>query len=292
MNIEQLGYITVTSADLGAWRRYACEVLGLMPNEALCDENRLAFRSDERAQRLIIESGPRDRFHSAGWELADSAALEAARVELEQAGVAVEAGIAKECKSRGVPEMLRASDPAGNRFELFCDPEGAAEPFASPVPGQRFVTGALGLGHVVLPATDLAACRDFYTNVMGFRMSDFIRAGPMEIHFLHCNRRHHSLALINAESPSGLWHVMLEVSGSDAVVAAMDRLTASGQQPRATLGRHTNDGMFSFYLATPSGFDLEFGCEGIQVDDANWQVEEMSAPSFWGHEWAAPDAAD
>jgi len=292
MNVEQLGYITVRSADLGAWRRYASEVLGLMPNEALCDERRLVLRSDERVQRLVIESGSRDGFDCAGWELADSAALDAAGAELEQAGIEVEAGSAEECKVRGVPALLRASDPAGNRFELFCAPEVSGEPFVSPVPGQRFVAGELGLGHVVLPATALEACRDFYTEVMGFRMSDFIHAGPMEIHFLHCNPRHHSLALINADSPTGLWHVMLEVSGSDAVVAAMDRLTASGQQPRATLGRHTNDRMFSFYLATPSGFDLEFGCEGIQVDDATWQVEEMSAPSFWGHEWAAPDAAD
>lgn len=288
MNVVQLGYITVTSADLAAWRQYACDILGLMPNEALCEESRLTLRNDARAQRLIIESGPRDLFSSAGWELADSAALEAARVELEEAGVEVEAGSAKECKARGVPEMLRASDPAGNRFELFHAAEGAAEPFASPVPGQRFVTGELGLGHVVLPAPGLEECRDFYTQVMGFRMSDFIHAGPMEINFLHCNSRHHSLALVNAESPTGLWHLMLEVSRADEVVAAMDRLTASGQQPRATLGRHTNDRMFSFYLATPSGFDLEFGCQGIHVDDATWEVWEMSAPSFWGHEWAAP----
>ena len=290
MDVVQLGYITVASAKLPAWRQYACEVLGLMPNESLCNEGRLALRSDERAQRLMIESAPSDRFGSAGWELADSAALEAAAVELEGAGVPVQAGSAEESQARGVSALLRACDPAGNPFELFCGADCATEPFVSPVPGQHFVAGALGLGHVVLPAAELDACRDFYTGVMGFRMSDFIHTGPMSINFLHCNPRHHSLALVSVDSPLGLFHLMLEVGGADEVVAAMDRLTDSGQQPRATLGRHTNDRMFSFYMPTPSGFDLEFGCEGIHVDDASWEVTEMSAPSFWGHKWSAPSA--
>ena len=35
----------------------------------------------------------------------------------------------------------------------------------------------------------------------------------------------------------------------------------------ATLGRHVNDKMLSFYMKTPGGFDIEFGCEGLEVAD-------------------------
>ena len=290
MNVLQLGYVTIASVELAAWRSFACDVLGLMPNEALCDAGRLVLRSDERALRVSVESGPRDRFLAAGWELADAAALEAAGRELEAAGVPVEVGSPEECAARCVQALLRASDPAGNHFELFHGAAHAGDPCASPAAGQRFVAGELGLGHVVLPASCHDECRDFYKDLLGFRMSDFLHAGPMQISFLHCNPRHHSLALVGAETPAGLWHVMFEVSSLEEVVAARDRLAAAGEEPRATLGRHTNDRMVSFYLRSPSGFDVEFGCQGILVDDANWQVEAMSAPSFWGHQWATGDS--
>jgi 3,4-dihydroxy-9,10-secoandrosta-1,3,5(10)-triene-9,17-dione 4,5-dioxygenase len=36
-----------------------------------------------------------------------------------------------------------------------------------------------------------------------------------------------------------------------------------------TLGTHTDDRMTSFYLRTPSGFEIEYGCGGRFVDDAS-----------------------
>ena len=50
------------------------------------------------------------------------------------------------------------------------------------------------------------------------------------------------------------------------------------------VGRHTNDRMLSFYSRSPSGFDVEFGCEGIRVDDETWVVDEITAASEWGHQ--------
>ena len=39
-----------------------------------------------------------------------------------------------------------------------------------------------------------------------------------------------------------------------------------------TLGRHTNDLMTSFYVRTPSGFEIEYGTGGLVVDDDTWEV--------------------
>jgi 3,4-dihydroxy-9,10-secoandrosta-1,3,5(10)-triene-9,17-dione 4,5-dioxygenase len=54
----------------------------------------------------------------------------------------------------------------------------------------------------------------------------------------------------------------------------------------ATLGRHVNDLMLSFYMRTPGGFDVEFGCEGRQVDDEKWIARESTAVSLWGHDFS------
>ncbi|PFW97866.1 Iron-dependent extradiol dioxygenase [Nocardia farcinica] len=43
--------------------------------------------------------------------------------------------------------------------------------------------------------------------------------------------------------------------------------------------------MISFYVRTPGGWDLEFGCDGRLVDE-NYVAEEMTADSYWGHDWA------
>ena len=50
-----------------------------------------------------------------------------------------------------------------------------------------------------------------------------------------------------------------------------------------TLGRHTNDRMTSFYVRTPSGFEIEYGTGGLLVDDATWVVRPYDAGSVWGH---------
>jgi len=50
-----------------------------------------------------------------------------------------------------------------------------------------------------------------------------------------------------------------------------------------SLGRHTNDHMTSFYVRTPSGFEIEYGTGGRLIDDATWEVGTFDAQSFWGH---------
>jgi 3,4-dihydroxy-9,10-secoandrosta-1,3,5(10)-triene-9,17-dione 4,5-dioxygenase len=60
----------------------------------------------------------------------------------------------------------------------------------------------------------------------------------------------------------------------------------------ATLGRHANDLVVSFYVATPGGFDIEYGTDGRLVDDATWISRETTAISLWGHQFAAAAGVD
>lgn len=57
----------------------------------------------------------------------------------------------------------------------------------------------------------------------------------------------------------------------------------------STLGCHTNDHMVSFYVQTPSGFQVEYGYGGRLIEDAAWEVQLHRSPSIWGHR--APAAA-
>ena len=54
----------------------------------------------------------------------------------------------------------------------------------------------------------------------------------------------------------------------------------------ATLGRHCNDQMISFYMKTPGGFDLEYGFGGLTVDWSKHAVFEATKVSQWGHDFS------
>ena len=281
MDIRGLGYIGLNVADLDAWQVYARQ-LGAMVVACGGDES-FAMKIDDRPYRVLVQrSGGREGIAFSGWELPDGAALRQATAELESEGFAVEPSTVEERAARRVRGLVRTTDPAGVAVELFWGSVLDHELFVSPTGVSGFVTGDMGLGHIVLGTPDLEGSVDFYTRVMGFRVSDYWKPGSTDVVFARCNPRHHSIAFVSAPE-TVLYHFMFEACTLDDVGYTLDRLQMGGGQLSMGLGRHTNDQMVSFYSISPSGFDVEFGCGGVRVDDATWSVSEITKPSFWGH---------
>ena len=291
--IRSLGYLRIESADVAAWREFGVRILGMVEGRGP-EEGALYLRMDDFSARLVIVPGSRDRLLSSGWEVADAAELAAVGRALADAGVAVKAGSPDELAARRVGDLLRFDDPAGNAVEVFCGAALEHRPAVSPY-GNTFVTGEMGMGHVVLPVAGAAdAAFAFYTDVLGFRLRDSMRMPaefvggapgdpPVWFRFLGCCPRHHSLALAPMPAPAGIVHLMIEVAALDDVGRALERCTRRGAPVSASLGRHANDLMVSFYVRTPGGFDIEYGTDGRLVDDATWVGRETTAVSLWGH---------
>jgi 3,4-dihydroxy-9,10-secoandrosta-1,3,5(10)-triene-9,17-dione 4,5-dioxygenase len=72
----------------------------------------------------------------------------------------------------------------------------------------------------------------------------------------------------------------------DDVGRALERVRKHKVPLSATLGRHMNDQMVSFYVKSPGGFDVEYGTEGLTVDDERWVARESTAVSYWGHDFS------
>ena len=79
---------------------------------------------------------------------------------------------------------------------------------------------------------------------------------------------------------------MVEVENMPEVGRAIDRMHAHKVQQTATLGQHTNDKMTSFYMRTPSNFDIEFGYGGAVLDWNEHIVHEFTRTSLWGHDFS------
>ncbi len=282
--VSQLGYLGFEVSDLDAWARFSEEILGVEARRT--SETALELRIDGRAGRFFLHQGPRDDLSALGFEVADGDALEALAHRFTEVGLPFEWGDDTLCRGRRAQRVLRTKDPAGNGLELFCGPESAETPFASALAPGGFVADDLGLGHAAISARSQAESLAFYTQLLGFRLSDRIVCEyygyPVDMVFLHCNARHHTLAF-GEQQPKRIHHFLLEAAEVDDVGKAYDRALSKGVRFMNTLGKHPNDEMFSFYAFTPSGFQFEFGHGGRLVDDADWTPTTYDRISDWGH---------
>ncbi len=160
---QALGYVGVRAKDLSDWASYGSGLLGLQRIDK--SRSTLAFRMDDRKQRIIVDADGGEGIGFFGWEVADAAALDALAARLENERVNVAHGARSLADERHVKDLIVLNDPVGNRLEIFHGAETTAEPFKPGRSISGFRTGPLGLGHVVLNV-DTAATVDRIVGVL------------------------------------------------------------------------------------------------------------------------------
>lgn len=287
--VRSLSHLRLRSPDPASWSTFGVDVLGM---DAVELPQGFGFRIDEHPHRLVVVAGERG-IDGVGFDVGSATALEALSERAARAGFEVSWVNATEAEAIGVSGAARLTDPFGTPVELVHGPRLLPDaPVRRHVSG--FVTGELGAGHVVLGGTGVDEALSFYREILGFEVRNTQRragshAGyPQDrIWFLGCNGRHHTVALFERPGPSELVHFMVEVATIDDVGRAHDRALAAGLPQRLTLGRHSNDGMISFYTSTPDDFTVEVGCDGIVVAMGEPEYE-ATAGSLWGHARVQP----
>ncbi len=291
MKLKGVGYVGINSTDVEAWRPFAVDVLGLMPVDAPVGSsgppNSLWLKMDRRHWRIAVHPSDHQGLAYVGWELADAASFDAAVKELDAHGLAVKLPDESERASRAVKALARFEDPMGHTHELFWGAAVDEFPFVSPQGVSGFVTDGVGLGHVLFNVPSSWEAADFYTKVLGFRLTDWFQWGPNSAVFVHTTPRHHSAAFVDLDLPGGfgLNHFMIEANTLEDVGRAYDRAIDAKLNIVNSLGQHINDPMISFYVQSPSGFNVEFGCAGLMIDDEDtWAPTEWSGRGeIWGH---------
>jgi 2,3-dihydroxybiphenyl 1,2-dioxygenase len=281
--IKSLAYLGMISPACKEWETFGPEVLGLH-HAGYGPDGAARFRVDEAAHRIAIHPGERNAVGYIGWSLNGEADAKAVASRVVAYGIEVTRARDDESEQRKVEGFYWFHDPSGFRHELSWGQVHTATPFRAGRAISGFRTGEQGLGHVVLAVSDLEQSDRFYREVMGFHPSDTVKDGGLHAHFYHVNGRHHSLAI--ARLPTGqpaFLHLMIEVDALDDVGTALDLCEQRGIPITTTLGRHSNDRMISFYMYTPSGFRLEYGWGGLDVDDDLWVPRTYDKPSLWGH---------
>ncbi len=281
--ITGLSYIGFASPAYEEWLGFGPDVLGLELADRGAD-GAVRLRVDDAAHRICVHPGERNEVAYLGWSVAGPAQLDSAQSWIEQQGYEIQSADAALCAERAVMAMFSFADMFSMRHEVSWGLQTRPSSFRAGRAVSGFVTGAGGLGHVVLLVPDAVVAERFYLDVLGFRLSDRIEGGGMSLRFLHCNARHHTLALAQTRGVVGLHHLMLELQSIDDVGTALDLCKQRSIPLAMEMGRHTNDLMTSFYMRTPSGFEIEYGYGGRTIDDeSKWEVVSYSSGSIWGH---------
>src|SRR5512140_3150790 len=114
--VQSLGYIGVRADSLEDWSTYAGGLLGLQRVDK--GGKTVAFRMDDRKQRIVVDGSGGKGVAFFGWEVADAAALDAVAARLEKAGVKVARATRALADERHVKDLIISADPFGNRLEI------------------------------------------------------------------------------------------------------------------------------------------------------------------------------
>lgn len=287
IGVTELGYIRLGVSSLSDWKTYGSEVLGLeLVDEG--DPKRCSFRMDFWHHRFLIEEDGTDDLNAMGLRVAGPGEFVAMQQRLKEAGVHFEVATRDLCMERRVLEMISLEDPSGNPIELF---HGPLMEYNKPFyPGRRmygdFATGPGGLGHCLIRSYDAVAGTQFYT-MLGMRGSIEYRrvwhGFPIEASFFHCtgqDARQHTLGW-GMGTKKRINHLMIEAQSFDDVGYTYQLVRSRNIPVGVTLGRHSNDQLFSFYSATPSGWMMEYAwgsrpalAQSEYYDDDNYGHEQ------------------
>ncbi len=139
------------------------------------------------------------------------------------------------------------------------------------------------LGHVVFGSTDQAATQRFFTEGLGFKVSD---EAPGFASFLRCSTDHHNV-LVQQAPVSFLHHTSWEVDDVDEVGRGATAML-EGHPERHTwgLGRHYIGSNFFWYLRDPAGNFSEYYSDiDCILEDQLWEPRVVAGEKSlyaWG----------
>lgn len=284
----RMGYALIESRKKDDWLRFTRDALGLDVQQ---DGGNLVCRMDGHARRLLVSQGPLEDVAALGYQLDDQACLDVVLQRLREKGVAVAPGDAQGAALRGVEAYWRCIGPKGLPVEFHVSPLLSDAPLRMLASG--YITGDAGMGHVAISSRRPEAALAFWQDILDARVSDDIEhrmSGLMlDIRFLRLNERHHSVAVACTRGRrmdpirTRIQHMNIQCATLEDMTAAFLRCRKLGYRIMLSVGQHTNDRELSFYVQSPSGFEIEYGWDPIAVDEANWQPALHQGISTWGH---------
>ena len=274
IQVRRLGHATFSTPDLERQIAYYAEVLGLQVIERSRDRAFLATRAGLEA--IALECGDAVALRRLSFQVAPGSDLAALARDLGTLGITAEprSGI-----SPGIAAAISFADNKGTQIDVFADYTFAADD------GRQSVITPLKLGHVAYRVTDVQAVTTFYTDVLGFRVSDW---RDTTFAFLRCNTDHHTVNFVVDPVPQ-LHHIAFEVKDWPEIHRACDFLAKNDIRLVWGPARHIIGHNIAAYHRNSDNVRVELFCEMDQMKDEAlgyfdprpWHQDRPQRPKVW-----------
>ena len=272
MNIQDIRHVGLLSPAIEAHARFYLEGWGL---QSAGEDRHARYFRGASAEHHILSLHPAGRcgLHHLAFSVDGREQIDAAAAELERTGT---------------PLVARPHDldePGGGYGLRFLDPENRCIELSAGV-AERSDAGSarevepLRLCHVVLNTARFDEVVEFYTEILGFRVSDW---NENRMAFLRCNPKHHVLAFNRGDHPS-VNHVAYVMANVDGVMRGLSSLRSLGWKPDWGPGRHGPGNNIFCYYKDPAGYVSEFSSDMEHIED-----EATHQPAVWRR---VPEHAD
>ncbi|MBM3530679.1 MAG: glyoxalase [Alphaproteobacteria bacterium] len=274
IKVLRVGHATFTTPDLERQVDYYTEVMGLIVTERDKDKVFLAARTGY--ETIALERGDVSALTRLAFQVAPDADFAAYARELSSHGIACET---RNGVSPGAGRALAFKDVKDTIVELYADYTFAKDD------GKGTAIAPLKLGHVAHRVPDVQKAVKFYTEVLGFRVSDWI--GDF-FAFLRCGPDHHAVNFVVDPKPQ-LHHIAFEVKDFSELCRAGDHLARHGIHLVWGPGRHIVGHNVAAYHRNADYVRVELYCEMDLMKDETlgyfdprpWHEDRPQVPKTW-----------
>jgi catechol 2,3-dioxygenase-like lactoylglutathione lyase family enzyme len=302
VKVKKLAHVGLWAIDVPAQARFYRQVLGfdlrLPPGNSarqafeLEDANVfLALGEEHHSLGLFNDTRPttsngrrpsvRTQLHHLSFELDTDAELAALAARLKIAGIDLALN-----PRDGDPDMgdtLWFNDPDGNRIEISVTPDDYLLSGSYATRSRRTLLRPSALQHVALYTQRLEEMVEFYTEALGFDISDWLLR---ESAWLRCNNNHHTLMF--TQGKQGIDHVGYSISDGLELLRWADQLSNQQVPVLWGPGRHGAGNDLFLRFADAEGLHIELSTEVQQYYDRDvttpprlWHTRAM-ALNLWG----------
>lgn len=289
IDVKRIGHATFETPDIDRQIDYFTQVTGLVLAERA---NGRAFLATKVGDLVVqLEKGDASRCARLAFQVAPATEFGDIRKGIEAEGLRCEA---RNDTSPGIPKVVAFEDPKGTVIEVYSEQKPITDKRPS-VPG----IGPLKLGHLAFVVDEPKTYVDFYTRVLGFRVSDWIDDW---FAFMRCGPDHHTVNFVRGKTTK-MHHIAFELRDTAQLLQACDFLGAKNIPIIWGPGRHGPGHNVYIYHRNPDDQIIETFAELDKMldeklgyfDPRPWHRDRPQKPKVWSMPtdiWGPPPTPD
>jgi catechol-2,3-dioxygenase len=279
VNVKRVSHVALKTKDVERQVEFYTQMVGLGETER-DSTGRIYLRCNSNHHSVVLIPSTETGIDHFALDVGSPAELEAAAIALTKAGIAYETIQSDE---PGQETSLRLRDPNGFVVELIGEMAQVNAHYGPrPVQPRK-------LGHITFRIGDCKRSADFYREVLGFRVSDWVEDRFV---WLRCNPDHHGIAFSQGDMLM-LHHFAFEVPDFSYLARQADHLAENGYTLIYGPGRHGPGHNQFIYFRDPERNIVEYTCDVQQIwDDASYVPKVWSFKEQWSNVWGSPKPAD